>query len=79
MSIHKLIGSVQIVRAHAVPHTRAPSPALQTLVVAGLQAPPLPGCEANYSALITTVAAAAARRVNNCLPPGSFLGLSGRE
>lgn len=77
MSIHKLIGSVQIVRAHAVPHTRAPSPALQTLVVAGLQAPPLPGREANYSALITTVAAAA-RRVNNCLPPGSFLGLSGR-
>lgn len=34
----------------------APSTALQTLGAAGWQAGPLPGCEANYSALITMVA-----------------------
>lgn len=71
MSIHKLIGSAQIVTAHAVPLAQAPSPAPQTMVAAGWQARPLPGCEANYSALITTVVAAVLTTV---CPSGSFLG-----
>lgn len=40
------------------------------MVAAGWQARPLPGCEANYSALITTVVAV----LTTVCPSGSFLG-----